>query len=169
MNKSPTFLQSLRNFLIIFSSFFIALILNLLPLPEWALSLRPEWVFLVLTYWLLMVPERIGLGIAVIVGIVMDVATGSILGVHSFGMVLLGYGILKVQHVVRLYSLWQQSVFIFFLGLAYQFILFWAYTMTGVTPDTLLYWLPSLFSALIWPWILSVLVSCQLKYTTYTP
>ena len=32
-------------------SFLIALILTLLPMPEWTVWLRPAWVMLVLIYW----------------------------------------------------------------------------------------------------------------------
>jgi cell shape-determining protein MreD len=38
----------------------VALLLTLLPLPEWASELRPPWVALTLLYWILATPSGLG-------------------------------------------------------------------------------------------------------------
>ena len=43
------------------------------PLPGWLDPFRPEWVALVLIYWCMAVPNRVGVGVAWIVGLLQEV------------------------------------------------------------------------------------------------
>lgn len=78
---------------------------NVLPLDGAALALRPDLVAVTVLYWCLHDPRRFGIGSAWIVGLVSDVAAGTLFGEHALaysviaflGMVLrrrvLGFGI----------------------------------------------------------------------------
>src|SRR5690606_14504746 len=66
----------------IFFSLFSALLFNLLPLQEIILLLRPDFVAITLLYWSVNQPQRIGMSLAFIAGLVMDVSNSSILGQH---------------------------------------------------------------------------------------
>nr|WP_235015291.1 rod shape-determining protein MreD [Oceanicoccus sp. KOV_DT_Chl] len=57
-------------------SLIVALWLAIVPLPLWAQWGRPALVAMVLLYWVIALPERVGIGIAWLVGIVQDVVTG---------------------------------------------------------------------------------------------
>ncbi|HEY0310554.1 MAG TPA: rod shape-determining protein MreD, partial [Luteimonas sp.] len=54
------------------ASLVAALVLGLLPLPGWLQPFRPYWLALVLAYWLIEAPERVGLGVAFLMGLVDD-------------------------------------------------------------------------------------------------
>ncbi|HET7656217.1 MAG TPA: rod shape-determining protein MreD, partial [Luteimonas sp.] len=62
------------------ASLVVALLLGLLPLPVWLQPYRPNWLALVLVYWLIEAPERVGLGVAFLMGLVADLAFGGLLG-----------------------------------------------------------------------------------------
>ena len=62
---------------------FFALVIALMPLPFSLEPFRPDWVLLVLMYWSLALPHRLNIGTAWVVGLLIDLATGSSLGVNS--------------------------------------------------------------------------------------
>jgi len=61
-----------REYLIL--SFFVAFMLNMLPLTGWALMLRPDFVALVLLYWGMEHPRKVGFTPAFLLGLAIDVA-----------------------------------------------------------------------------------------------
>jgi rod shape-determining protein MreD len=50
-------------------TFLLALLLTIIPLPEWLRYLRPDWVGLVLIYWCLALPERVGVSTGWLMGL----------------------------------------------------------------------------------------------------
>lgn len=131
-------------------SFLLALILMIIPLPEWARLLRPEWVSLVLIYWLLALPHRIGLGIAWSMGLLMDVMRDTLLGQHALALVIIAFIVIHVHQRLRLFPLWQQSMVIFLLLLIQTVIIFWIKGVIGEAPDFWYILLPALMSAVFW-------------------
>ena len=67
-------------------SIIVALMLAIAPLPAWAEPFRPDWVALTLIYWAMMMPRTWSVGTAWIIGIVIDVAQGTILGQHALAL-----------------------------------------------------------------------------------
>ena len=99
---------------------FVAFMLTIMPLPEWAIEFRPDWVTLVLVYWAMALPARVGVTIAWFAGLMLDVSHGAILGQHALGLMLVIY-IVHIQHQrLRVVSLVQQAIVIFFLLLLKQ-------------------------------------------------
>ena len=64
----------------------IALMLTMAPLPDWAAAFRPNWVALTLLYWAMTLPHNYSVGTAWIVGLVLDVAQGTLLGQHALAL-----------------------------------------------------------------------------------
>ena len=69
----------------------VALLLTLLPLPEWASELRPPWVALTLLYWILAAPERVGVFWGWAMGLLLDVSIGTILGQHALSLAVMAW------------------------------------------------------------------------------
>lgn len=67
-------MSSLR-FLVIYLSLVVAMVLMILPLPDWVQIYRPNWVALVLIYWSMALPKRVGLWFAFFSGIILDVSS----------------------------------------------------------------------------------------------
>lgn len=134
-----------------------ALVLALLPMPEWASAFRPEWVLLVLVYWCMALPNRIGIGACWALGLVLDVLKGTLLGQHALAFALVGWLVVRLHLQIRVFPLWQQTLTIAaFLGI-YEFLMFWIDGISGhaVAPEDR--WAPVITSALLWPWVFVIL------------
>ncbi|MGI9250360.1 MAG: rod shape-determining protein MreD [Pseudohongiellaceae bacterium] len=90
-------------------SFFIAYLLALVPIPEWAMDYRPQWVYLVLMYWIMALPYRVGLGSAWLAGLVLDLLQSSVLGLNALVMVTIAYVVIRLHLRLRMSSIVQQS------------------------------------------------------------
>ena len=145
-------------------SLFVAFMLTIIPLPEWVVEFRPDWVTLVLVYWAMALPERTGVTIGWLVGLMLDVSHGAILGQHALGLMLVIY-IVHIQHQrLRVASLVQQALVIFFLLLLKQLIVLWVSGIVGHAPVTWLYFMPTLTGAMLWPWIYIILRDFRRKF-----
>jgi rod shape-determining protein MreD len=138
-------------------SFLIAFILTLLPMPSWTVWLRPAWVLMILIYWTIAAPLRVNVGVACVTGIFLDVLEGTLLGEHALALIVVIYLVTRMYSRLRMFLLLQQGMIIFFLVLLYQFILFCIQGFLGTLPTSWLYWSCSLTSALLWPWVCSML------------
>ncbi|AOV18022.1 rod shape-determining protein MreD [Acidihalobacter aeolianus] len=131
----------------------IALTLSVIALPTALAILRPEWVAMTVIYWSMALPRRVGLGVAWITGLLLDVLTGSLLGQHALGLTVVAYLSIRAHQRVRVYPLWQQAIAVGVMLVVYRILLLWVYGITGHAPDQRVYWLPVLTSMLLWPLI----------------
>lgn len=147
--------------LIIFATFLVGLVLSQMPLPDLLVWARPEWVMLMLIYWVMALPHRIGLGSAFLLGILLDVVRGSVLGLSALSLTLIAFLVLILYKRLRMFPLWQQSLMVLVLVGINQLLFHWMQSITGTTGDSLLFLLPSLVSALVWPWLYLLLRSIR--------
>lgn len=142
-----------------------AFMLAIMPLPDWAVEFRPDWVTLVLIYWAMATPTRIGVTMAWFAGLLLDVSYGTLMGQHAIGMVLVIY-VIHLQHQrLRVASLLQQAIVIFFLLLVKQLLSLWVDGMLGRAPDSWLYFMPTITSTLLWPWTYLILRDLRRKFS----
>lgn len=150
--------------LVIIISFCVALLLAILPLPDWAQMLRPQWYTLVLIYWTMALPQRVGVGVGWLVGIVVDVLSGTLLGQHALPLALIAYITFEMHQRIRLFPLWQQSLTILVLLLLEKLLSLWVMGAVGQPRPPLSYWTPPLVGMLLWPWIYIVLRDLRRKF-----
>jgi len=141
----------------IVASFIVAFMLTVLPLPDWAAPWRPAWVALVLAYWCLALPQRIGVGIAWFIGLLLDVMHGSLLGQHAFGLALVAYIVVIYHQQIRVYPLFRQALVIGSLIFIYTTLMLLIYNFLGSMPYGYDYLAAAITSALLWPWVFIVL------------
>jgi rod shape-determining protein MreD len=140
-----------RGGVVIYVSFLLALMLSALPLPEELQWWRPEWVLLVLLYWVVALPERVGLFTAWVLGIFLDVLEGSLLGLNALALTVAAYFMLLIYQRIRMFSLLQQALIVFCLVMLDQIIVHWAKGILGVSSQSLMFLVPALVSAMLWP------------------
>ena len=140
--------------MVIFLTLVAALLLSILPMPLWAQWGRPEWVAMVLLYWVMALPERVGIGIAGLAGLALDIVEGAPLGQNMFALGVLTYLVLILYQRLRMFNPLQQSAVIFVLVGLNQLLCHWVQTLIGTPSPNLLFILPALVSAMIWPWLL---------------
>jgi len=138
---------------IIFGTFLLGLILTQVPLPDFLVWSRPEWVALVLIYWVMVVPHRVGLVSAFAIGILLDLVRGSVLGLNALSLTIIAFLVLLLYKRLRMFPLWQQSMMVLVLVGINQLLFYWMQGITGTAVAGLMFLLPSVISALIWPWI----------------
>lgn len=149
--------------LFIASTFFLAMVLNILSVPQWALWLRPEWLFLVLIYWVLALPEHFGVFTAALIGLVQDSLSASLLGEHMLAYSLVITIVLLGYKRLRMYDVWQQAGFVFLLLALEQLIEYWISLVGGLPSAGLWFLLPAVIGALIWPSLLVFLRGIRRK------
>lgn len=136
---------------VIVMSFVVALMLNITPMPGWTVTLRPEWVVLVLIYWCMALPQRVGVGTAWFIGLIVDVLQGALLGQHALSLSIVAFLVLKLHQRVRVFPLWQQALMVLLLIALHQLLMLWLKGISGQGGQSWTYWLPSISSMLLWP------------------
>ncbi len=132
-------------------SLIVALMLAIAPMPGWAESFRPDWVTLTLIYWAMNLPRSYGVGWAWIIGLILDVAQGTLLGQHALALALVIYVTVTFHLQMRQFPTMQLSMTVCALLALYQFILFWINGVAGVNTPAITYWGPVISGSLLWP------------------
>lgn len=135
----------------------VALFLTILPLPAVAEDLRPQWMAMTLVFWALALPERVGVFWAFGTGLVLDVATGTLLGHHALGLSVVAYVAVELHARVRIFALWQQALFVWVLLILERLLALWVLGATGQPMPSLSYWGSTFVGLLLWPWLYVVL------------
>ena len=91
----------------------LSIMLMVMPLPEWAEPFRPDWVALTLIYWAMMMPRTWSVGSAWMVGIVVDVAQGTILGQHALALCLVVFVTVRFHLLMRVFPMQQLTATVF--------------------------------------------------------
>ena len=152
---------------IIALSFAVAFMLTAVPLPEWAANWRPAWVALVLIYWCMALPERIGIGTAWFLGLLLDVQQGTLLGQHALGLATIAWLTVKYHQRVRVFPLAQQALVVCGYVLILQFLNLWVRGIMGVPPQHWSFWMPAFTGMLLWPWLFVILRDLRRKYHVF--
>lgn len=142
---------------VVWLSLVLMLCLQVMPLADGWQVFRPEWIGLMLIYWCMRTPGRVGVFHGFVIGILMDLIEGTALGQHALILSLLAFLCALVFPRFRAYSLVQQSVLVLVLLGLVQLVEQWLRTLTGEFSIHLSFLIPSLISALLWPWFATLL------------
>ena len=134
-----------------------AFLLTMLPLPEAFDAFRPYWVGLVLIYWALELSEMVSLGVAFLIGILLDVLSGSLMGMHALSLVVMIYLVQRFRARLRFFPPWQQALSIFALLINDRIIRLWISSLLGEPVPDWDYWLSPIVGMVIWPWLFLLL------------
>ena len=149
--------------LVIYLSLLVALVLMILPLPDWAQIYRPNWMALVMIYWSMALPKRVGLWFAFFSGIILDTSLGTLLGQHTLALVVIVSLNLNFYQRIRVLALAQQAIYVFVLLLVNQVIVAWVEGILGRATPLLAFFSGPFIGMLIWPWVFVVLRDIRRK------
>jgi len=136
---------------------FLGLIANMAPVSGLALVLRPDFLALAILYWCIQEPRYMGVGIAWILGLVMDVADATVFGQHALAYAVLAYAAEYFRRRVLRFPLWQQAPQVGVLLLVCAALVLLVRFVGGAPIPGWTYFVPSIVGALLWP-LLSVLL-----------
>lgn len=135
----------------------LAALLNMMPWSGWLFWLRPDFVALVVLYWVIEQPRRVGFTAAFSLGLLMDVAEGTLLGQHSLSYSILAFAGIALNRRVRMFSLMAQVVHVVPLLLLNDLIVLGVRLLAGADFPGYRFFLGSLVAGLLWP-LISILL-----------
>jgi rod shape-determining protein MreD len=141
----------------IVTSLLAAMVLTIIPLPAIVEPLRPYWVALVLLFWCLETQGIINLGTAFLLGLGLDLLTGSLLGMHALGLVIMTYLVTRFRPRLRFFPPWQQALSVLALLVNDRIIVVWIISLRGDALPPASYWLAPVVGMVVWPWLFLLL------------
>lgn len=149
---------------VILLSFLAAFLLTGIPAPEWVDRFRPNWLCLVLIYWCMALPQRVGVGVGWLLGLVLDAARGTLLGQHALALALVAFLTVKNHRRIRVYPLWQQSLSVLLFLLINQALVSWVDGIVGYPHRDFWYLTPAVGGMLLWPWVFILLRDLRRRF-----
>jgi rod shape-determining protein MreD len=128
-----------------------ALLLNLLPLSGRALELRPDFLALVLLYWCIQAPRFVGVGIAWLMGLLMDVGDATLFGQHALAYAFLAYAAEYLRRRVLRFPLWQQAAQVAVLLALCSALVVLVRVVGGAVLPGWTFFLPAVTGSALWP------------------
>lgn len=146
-------MKELFSFPIIWLTLTVAMILQILPLPEQFVDFRPNWLLASVFYWCIALPLRFNVLGAFICGLSLDLLLGSTLGIRGLSFAVIGYvGAINCVRI-RNFSLWQQAIGFALICVVNKAIIFWINFIIHDVHWQSGYLYSALSSMIIWPWI----------------
>ncbi|MEO8299938.1 MAG: rod shape-determining protein MreD [Burkholderiales bacterium] len=140
-------------------SLLAALLMNLVPLGR--MPALPDLVALVLVFWNVHQPRRVGVGVAFIFGVLMDVHDGALLGQHALAYTLLSYFAITIHRRILWFSLSAQAVHVLPLFAAAHLVSVIVRLVVDGDAPTWPLMLAPLFEAMLWPVASFILLAPQ--------
>lgn len=137
----------------------VAFLLNVIP---WGRAMwAPDFLALVLVFWNIHQPRKVGIGIAFLFGLLMDVHNAALLGQHALAYSLLSYGAISLHRRVPWFGMLGRMLHVMPLLLGAQLVtvLVRAVLGGGLPGWTLL--LSSVTTTLLWPLAELILLAPQ--------
>jgi len=137
---------------LLLSTLTLAFLLTLLPWPDAWRWLVPDFTLMLLLYWNIRAPRPIGLGVAFLLGLLTDAASGVLIGQHALSYVLAAFVVLSLHRRLEKFPplgralqmapvLLGQAALVLLLGLLFdRQVTDWRYLASGVAAALL--WLP---------------------------
>jgi rod shape-determining protein MreD len=151
------------NPLFIWSSLVVALLLNMLQnMGLWGRAAwTPDLLALVLVFWSVHQPLRVGVGVAFVFGLLMDVHQGSVLGQHALAYTVLGFYAITIHRRLLWFSVPQQALQVLPLLLVVHAVELSVRMLVGGAFPGFLILLGPVIEALLWPLVTVVLLLPQ--------
>lgn len=141
----------------------VAFLFMMLPFPDWLSALRPFFLALVVAFWVIETPQKMRLGRVFLIGLVLDLASFSVLGEHALRLVLIAGVLHLMRSRFRFYPAWQQSGFLMlmlYVDLAGLWLMKLSQGLPMVRAEV---WGSPALAFLIWPWLYMLLDNLRLQ------
>ncbi|WP_394129342.1 rod shape-determining protein MreD [Shewanella maritima] len=151
--------------LVVWITLFVAMMFQIMPLPQIVEVWRPDWLVLVMIYWAMALPHRYSVLTAWILGVMLDILLGATLGIRALALSLVIYFVVMHSQRFRNFPRWQQSILVASLICGYHMIIYWLqYVVVGGAEFDIALFLPAISSVFIWWWLFWSLRNIRRSY-----
>ena len=133
--------------------FILALILSILPLPELISAFRPPWVLLLVLYIEYFLPNKFKIITLLLLGLTLDVLLATVIGVHSFALLLVTWIASSKSRRFQFFSMMQQIFLVGFFCLLYQAVITFIDALFGFHINAYVPFVSAVVGMFFWPWI----------------
>ncbi len=137
----------------VFFTVLIALILQVLPLPDWLSAVRPSFIAVVVIYWGIFAPHAGGIFAPWLAGLALDVFKGDVLGQNALAIALVAYIAMSLHQRLRNQTLIQQSLFVFAVLTLNEFVVWGIEGWSGHAVSSPWRWIQPMIGAMLWPFV----------------
>jgi rod shape-determining protein MreD len=137
----------------------VALLFNLVPWRD--LRGVPDLLALVIAFWCIHQPRKLGIGIAWVLGLVMDAANGTLIGQHALAYAVIAFGAQWLHRRILWFPIWKQALHVLVLLLVSQALMLAARMAAGGTFPGWTFFAGSFIAAALWPVATYVLLAPQ--------
>jgi rod shape-determining protein MreD len=130
-------------------SLIAAFLLNLLPWGR--IPGVPDFMALALVFWHIHQPRMVGIGIAFLFGLLLDVHSGSLLGQHALAYTLLSYGAMSLHRRVPWFEMPAQMLHVLPLFLLAQAVTLVVRLAVGGGFPGWTWFMQGIATTLLWP------------------
>lgn len=143
--------ETRSSYLLFIPLLLVALIVDIVRLPEFVAAFRPDFLALLLTFFAVYDPRRIGIVWAWCCGLLVDLLMGAPLGQNALCIALQIYLIMTQFKRFGQFAKWQQMIVILIINMLGHVLGYWISHIAGNVNynDNLFY--PSIITALLWP------------------
>jgi rod shape-determining protein MreD len=142
---------------VVWLSLLVAMLFQIMPLPELVEAWRPDWLLLVIIYWAMALPHRYNILTAWVLGVMLDILLGATLGIRAFAMSVVVYVVVLHFQRLRNFPMWQQALLVATQVALYNLIVFWVQFVTDTANFDITLFYPAFSSLIMWPWIFWIL------------
>lgn len=150
--KPHNFWQKLGPKRVLLLTLLLGLLIDFMPIGSHIARYLPQVSAIFLIYWMLHRPQWMGIGIAFILGLIMDIGTQAILGQHALAYTVTAFCIEQKRRQIVLYSFGMQAIAVGLLLLLSRLIV--ATVSLFHHQIAIAFWpmaISSLIAALCWP------------------
>lgn len=134
----------------VYLSLLTALLCQLFPWVGQGVILRPDFMLVVILYWLLRSPNLCNVGTAWFAGLLVDLATGSLLGQHALTFSVTAFVALTYQRRLVLFNTWQLLAYVFALLMIERVLILLLKLFEGNDNPGFMYFWPVITGLLLW-------------------
>ncbi|MBU3827424.1 MAG: rod shape-determining protein MreD [Candidatus Anaerobiospirillum merdipullorum] len=143
--------DSRSTYFLFFPLLFMALVIDIIRLPEIINPYRPDILSLCVIFFATFDPARVNIGWAWIAGLLLDLLTGAPLSQHALCLALQVFLILSQFQRFALFALWQQILIILVVNLLGHVLGYWISHLAGQVNYEESIAASSVVTAALWP------------------
>lgn len=130
--------------------YLVAIIFSIMVWPHYLAMFRPYFLVILLYFWACRAVKMLPLFWLWCLGLVMDLASGTLLGQHALVLVIISYALAEVQPRLRLYGFWQHGLLMLLFASFYVLLQAWFMVNISHTVVSFSYYGGVIGTMLVW-------------------